>query len=31
MAEMFPKTVCDDEDVARIIFSPSYIYKGHCP
>ncbi|MBR0048136.1 MAG: hypothetical protein IJP74_02295 [Prevotella sp.] len=28
MAEKFPKTVCDDEDVARIIFSPSYIYKG---
>lgn len=29
MVEKFPKTVSDDEDVARIIFSPSYIYKGH--
>lgn len=29
MAEKFPKIVSDDEDVARIIFSPSYIYKGH--
>lgn len=31
MAEMFPKTVCDDEDVARIIFSPSYISRGIAP
>ena len=28
MAEALPKTVVDSEDVARIIFSPSYIYKG---
>ena len=28
MAEILPTAVLDDEDVARIIFSPSYIYKG---
>ena len=29
MTELFPQIVSDKEDVARIIFSPSYIYKGH--
>lgn len=28
MANLFPQTVADDENVARIIFSPSFIYKG---
>ena len=29
MAKTFPKVVNDEEHVARIIFSPSYIYNGH--
>lgn len=29
MAEQFPQIVGEEESVARIIFSPSYIYNGH--
>ena len=28
MAESYPQIIDDEEDVARIIFSPSYIYNG---
>ena len=28
MAESLPKTVGDEENVARVIFSPSYVYNG---